>query len=103
MTTTHDDAAPAPAEELARCRREIEAIDRRIVELLAERIALGRHTGPLKRAAGLPILDAAREAEVIRRAVAVAREREVPPEPVREIFWHIVGMSRRLQESDERR
>ena len=84
--------------ELSRIRRDIEAIDRRLVELLAERIELGRRTGEIKREAGRPILDAAREAEVIRRAVTAARELGVPQEATREIFWHIVGMSRRVQE-----
>ena len=86
------------AVELTQIRRDIETIDRRIVELLAERLELGRRTGEIKRDAGRPILDAAREAEVIRRAVTAARERGVPQEATREIFWHIVGMSRREQE-----
>jgi chorismate mutase len=84
--------------ELTQIRRDIETLDRRIVELLAERVELGRRTGNLKREAGRPILDAAREAEVIRRAVTAARELGVPQEETREIFWHIVGMSRRAQE-----
>jgi len=89
------------SDELTRLRRDIEAIDRRLVELLAERIELGRRTGEIKREAGRPILDAAREAEVIRRAVTAARELGVPQEATREIFWHIVGMSRRLQEGGD--
>ncbi len=89
------------ADELAQLRRDIEAIDRRIVELLAERLELGRRTGGIKREAGRPILDAAREAEVIRRAVTAARELGVPQEATREVFWHIVGMSRREQEGGE--
>ena len=87
--------------ELAQLRRDIEQLDRRIVELLAERLEIGRRTGAIKREAGRPILDAAREAEVIRRAVTAARELGVPQEETREIFWHIVGMSRRVQESGE--
>ena len=90
-----------PAAELTQLRRDIEAIDRRLVELLAERIELGRRTGEIKREAGRPILDAAREAEVIRRAVTAARELGVPAEATREIFWHIVGMSRRVQEGSD--
>jgi chorismate mutase len=88
---------------LSRLRRDIEAIDRRIVELLAERLDFGRRTGEIKREAGRPILDAAREAEVIRRAVTAARELGVPQEETREIFWHIVGMSRRAQEGGDGR
>lgn len=89
------------ASELTQLRRDIETIDRRIVELLAERLELGRRTGEIKREAGRPILDAAREAEVIRRAVTAAREAGVPQEATREIFWHIVGMSRRVQEGGD--
>ena len=90
-----------PSDELTQLRRDIEAIDRKLVELLAERIELGRRTGEIKREAGRPILDAAREAEVIRRAVTAARELGVPQEATREIFWHIVGMSRRVQEGGD--
>ena len=85
--------------ELGRCRDEIERIDNEIISLLAERLALGKRTGELKRAAGLPILDPTREAAVIRRVTASARNAGLPSEPVREVFWQIVGMSRREQES----
>ncbi len=84
--------------ELARCRAEIERVDNEIVELLAKRLALGKRTGELKRLAGLPILDPTREAAVIRRVTGVARDAGLPSEPVREVFWQIVGMSRRAQD-----
>ena len=84
--------------ELAQCRDEIERIDNEIITLLARRLALGKRTGDLKRAAGLPILDPTREAAVIRRITERARDAGLPPEPAREIFWQIVGMSRRAQE-----
>ena len=86
-------------EELTRCREEIERIDRDIISLLARRLTLGKRTGALKRDAGLPILDPTREAAVIRRVTEEAREAGLPPEPVREVFWQIVGMSRRAQEA----
>ena len=85
--------------ELARFRAEIERIDNDIITLLAQRLALGKRTGDLKRAAGLPILDPTREAAVIRRVTAAARDAGLPPEPIREVFWQIVGMSRREQEA----
>ena len=87
--------------ELASCRAKIEELDLRMIALLAERVALGQKTAGLKRTAGLPILDPQREAEVIRRAVAAARAKELPTESVRQIFWHIVGLSRRVQEEKE--
>jgi chorismate mutase len=95
--TVADDAGD-PLAALAQCRSEIEDVDRRLIALLAERVALGRRTALLKRAAGLPILDPQREAEVIRRAVVTAREHNLPVEAVREMFWQVVGLSRRAQE-----
>lgn len=89
----------AALEELTRCREEIERIDRDIISLLARRLTLGKRTGALKRDAGLPILDPTREAAVIRRVTEEARDAGLPPEPVREVFWQIVGMSRRAQEA----
>ena len=94
--TEHD-----PLLELAQCRAEIEEIDRRLIALLAERVTLGRRTATIKRSAGLPILDPQREAEVIRRAVTTAREHDLPVEAVREMFWHVVGLSRRAQEETQ--
>jgi chorismate mutase len=87
-----------PREELADCRSAIEDVDRRIVELLVARVALGQRTAKLKAAAGLPLLDPRREAEVIRRVAELGREERMPSEAIREIFWQIVGMCRRAQE-----
>jgi len=92
------DGTSDAAAELARCREEIERIDDEIVRLLARRVALGKRTAALKRAAGLPILDPTREAAVIRRITAAARDAGIAPEPIREVFWQIVGMSRHAQE-----
>ena len=96
-----DEAKGDDNDELTTLRRSIEAIDRQIVTLIGERLALAQRTGDLKREAGRPILDAAREAEVIRRAVNAARELGVPQEATREIFWRIVGMSRSVQEGGD--
>jgi chorismate mutase len=94
------DSTPADAlAELAACRDEIEVIDREIISLLARRLTLGKRTGDLKRVAGLPILDPTREAAVIRRVTTVAREVGLPSEPVREVFWQIIGMSRQIQQA----
>jgi chorismate mutase len=87
----------AALDDLARCRREIESIDREIIGLLAKRVALSKEIGGLKKVAGLPTLDPAREAEVIRRAAAVAREAGLNDEKVRDIFWHVIGLSRGAQ------
>jgi chorismate mutase len=84
----------APVEAL---RGEIEAIDQQLVQLLARRVRIACSVGEAKRAAGLPVLDPAREAAIVRRASACAREAGIDDEDVRYIFWHVVGMSRRAQ------
>src|SRR5207249_4517022 len=51
-----------------------------------------------KRAAGLPTLDPAQEAAVIRRAAALARDAGLPEEDLRDVFWHVVGLTRRAEQ-----
>ncbi|HEX2206499.1 MAG TPA: chorismate mutase [Longimicrobium sp.] len=92
---------PHAADDLTRIRDEIERVDRTIVELIAERVALARRVGPVKRAVGMPTLDPPREAAVVRRASALAREAGLAEEDVRYVFWHLVGLCRRVQLEEE--
>lgn len=87
--------------DLQRLREEIERVDREIVSLVAERVRLAREVGKAKRAADLPTLDPAREASVVRRAGALAREAGLVDEEMRGLFWHLIGLSRRAQVEEE--
>ena len=87
--------------ELARIRDEMEKIDRSLVELIAQRVQLARRIGAVKRSAGLPTLDPPREAAVVRRAGVLAREAGLDDEDVRYIFWHLIGLSRRMQMEEQ--
>ena len=98
MTTT-DGSARDPHDELMECRNAIEVVDRRIVSLLAQRVALALRAARAKRDAGLPIVNPNREADVIQAALLAASVEGLPADPVREIFQQIVGISRRAQES----
>jgi chorismate mutase len=90
--------APAdPAAALETLRGRIEEIDRTLIALIAERVERAREVGRAKRALGLPILDPGREASVVRRAGALAREAGLADEDVRYLFWHLIGLSRRAQ------
>jgi chorismate mutase len=96
------DSAPAAEDGwrdagLEGIREEIERIDHALLGLIAERVELARRVGAAKRAAGLPILDPAREAAVVRRAGTLAREAGLPDDDVRYIWWHLIGLSRRVQ------
>ena len=48
-------------------RRDIEALDRRILHLVCERLELARQIGELKRASGIPLRNFKVEAEVYQR------------------------------------
>lgn len=86
---------------LARLRDDIEQLDRALVKLIADRVRLAREVGVAKRTAGLPTLDHVREAAVVRRAVALAREAGLThDDEVRQIFWQLIGLSRRAQTDD---
>jgi len=86
--------------ELERLRAEIDAVDRSIVDAFAERVRIVRRIGDLKQEAGQPVLDPSREAAVVRRAAERARGAGLDEEGVREIFWKLVGMSRRTQRGE---
>ena len=88
--------------ELGRLREKIEGIDRELIELIAARVRLARDVGTEKRAAGLPTLDPKREAAVVRRAVVIARDAGLESDDeIRQIFWQIIGLSRRAQSRDQ--
>ncbi|HKP77229.1 MAG TPA: chorismate mutase [Longimicrobiaceae bacterium] len=87
----------APQARLQELRERIQEIDHTLIGLIAERVGLAREIGDAKRELGLPTLDPAREAVVVRRAGELAREMGVGDEDVRYIFWHLIGLSRRAQ------
>lgn len=82
-------------------RRRVDEVDRSLVEAFALRVRIALRIGEVKEALGQPVLDPGREAAVVRRAAERAREEGLDEEAVREIFWKLVGLSRRTQR-DER-
>lgn len=84
--------------ELDALRAEITDVDRQLIDLIAERLRIARRIGAIKETLGLPVMDPAREAEVVRRAAAGARERGADAELVRSVLWQIIDHARRAQE-----
>lgn len=64
---THEDTNPDHPPLLDQHRRDIEALDRRILHLVCERLELARQIGDLKQAAGIPLRNFKVEAEVHER------------------------------------
>lgn len=84
--------------ELDALRRRIGEVDRILIDAIAERLRIARRIGEVKTRLGLPVMDPAREAEVIRRAAADARERGADPELVRAVLWQIMDHARGVQD-----
>ena len=85
-------------ERLDRLRGAIEALDADLVKLVEQRRALVIEIGRVKKELGLPVLDPTREAAVVRRAAALARERGGDEEMVRDVIWRIIASARDEQE-----
>ena len=86
--------------ELGSLRAEIERVDDALVQLIAERCRIASSVGEAKRRRGLPLIDPAREAAVVRRASTLARELALEPETVRQLFWLLIRLSRYAQETE---
>jgi chorismate mutase/prephenate dehydratase len=85
-------------EELDALRKRIDATDREILEKLKERLGHTAEVGRLK-AAGVPFLrDEEREADLLKRVEASARELGLDPFRSVEIFREIIAMSLKVQE-----
>ena len=88
-------AAAHPEARLAQLRRDIDAVDRRIIELVAARVDLVKKVLALKKGA---IRDREREAQVIENVKQAARARGLSPKIAEEVFRLLIGHSVRLQE-----
>ncbi len=64
---TQQSRSESPGPLLEQHRRDIEALDRRILHLVCERLELARQIGELKHAAGIPLRNFKVEAEVYQR------------------------------------
>lgn len=83
--------------ELKQTREHIDAVDREIVRLLAQRAQLAQRAAKAKAKLGAPVLDSTREAEVMGARRAWADELKVDADAVADVFRAIMTMSRRAQ------
>jgi chorismate mutase len=86
------------ANELERVRDRISEIDERLIHIIGERRDLVLEVGRLKAILNLPVMDPGREAQVVRKAAARARELGVDEEMTRDVIWRIMASARSTQE-----
>jgi chorismate mutase len=89
--------------ELRRLRRRIDALDRRLVVLLNDRMELAREAGRAKAAAGRrAIRDPEREREVLLR-VTMANTGPMPQADLLALYRKLIAATRALETQDRRR
>ena len=81
-------------------RNEIDSIDEEIVRLVNQRAKIAREIGVLKASAGLPIVDAGREDEILRKAAA-SNNGVLKNEAILRIFRGIIRESRQIQKETQ--
>ncbi len=84
-------------ERLQQLRQDIDAVDEEIVSAIARRMTLAREIGELKQETGQHVLDPAREASVVTRAVTRGRAAGLPEHDMRALYWQIMALARRTQ------
>ncbi len=86
--------------ELRRLRKRIDALDRKLVDLLNERASLAREAGRAKTAAGRrAIRDAEREREVLLR-VSMANTGPLPQADLVALYRRLFAATRALEARD---
>lgn len=82
---------------LEELRKEVDAIDGRIIAQIAKRQQVAGKIAKEKVHSGLPIHDSARTRVVLAQAFDQAVEHKINPVPVQKIFEILIGMSEERQ------
>ena len=77
---------------------KIDNVDEQILQLLVKRVKICEEIGATKKAKGLPIKDASREAEIFKRISEKASKLKLDPDQVEAVYREIVNMCSSVQE-----
>jgi monofunctional chorismate mutase len=83
--------------ELQECREKLDVIDKKIVELFEERMAVSEEVARYKAEHGLPVLDESREKQKLASVRSLVKE-ENNKEAAAQLFEKIMELSRARQE-----
>jgi chorismate mutase len=88
-------------DELAECRRKIDVLDMRLLELLNERTRIVEEIGRIKQHLSLPIYEPRREEDVFRNVTA-NNPGPLSSEAVKRVFERIIDEMRNIQKDKMR-
>lgn len=85
--------------DIANWRTRIDELENVIIELLNKRAEYAVEIGKIKKANGLPVLDASREREILVRVAEKAARENGPlsPESMQRIFQTIMAETRQVE------
>ncbi|MEL3925977.1 bifunctional chorismate mutase/prephenate dehydrogenase [Aeromonas enteropelogenes] len=90
------------AEELNALRDKIDAVDKQLIDLLAERLALVGEVGEVKSRHGLPIYAPDREASMLARRRAEAETLGVPGDLIEDVLRRVMRESYILESASDK-
>ncbi|ADL58790.1 MULTISPECIES: chorismate mutase [Methanothermobacter] len=90
-------------ETLKRSRREIDRIDREILDLISSRTSLAREIAEAKVALGMEIFDPERELEIIERTRRIARAYGINEDKLIQLMKILMDLSKTEQKELLRR
>ncbi len=85
--------------DIADWRKLIDALDRRLVELLNERAKAAQEIGKLKRNTSMPIYEPQRE-KIIFENVRQANRGPLPDSELRHVYERIIDVMRNIQKAE---
>ncbi|HXZ26693.1 MAG TPA: chorismate mutase [Terriglobales bacterium] len=85
--------------DIAEWRRQIDEIDRTLVELLNQRARMAQEIGRLKRHTRMPIREPERERAILENVRRASRG-PLPPDELAGIFERMIAAMRRLQKDE---
>jgi chorismate mutase-like protein len=85
--------------DIAEWRQAVDLLDRQVVDLINQRASVAHEIGRLKREAGLPIYEPAREKEVLAN-VRKVNKGPLTDQDVVSIFERIMDMMRKIQQEE---
>ena len=83
--------------KMQQIRKQIDGIDKKIIQLLSKRMKLAIKLGKLKKKRGMPVLDKKRELEMLKKLEKQAGQLGLDPKSINKLYKEIFKKSRNAQ------